>query len=73
MARSASIEFSSLARVVSENMAWSCRWQVGHSLTWGPSLPPRARGIRWCDVNRGDSRLQSPQTRVSSTGRAGMT
>jgi hypothetical protein len=34
-------------------------------LTWGPNLPPRERGTRWCEVNRRDSLLQSSQTRVS--------
>ncbi len=60
------MEFNSLAKVDSENIAWSCRWQVGQSLTWGPNLPPRERGTRWCEVNRRDSLLQSSQTRGST-------
>jgi len=46
------MEFNSLAKVDSENMAWSCRWQVGQSLTCGPNLPPRDRGTRWWEVKR---------------------
>ena len=60
------MEFNSLARVDSENMAWSCRWQVGQSLTCGLNLPPRERGTRWCEVNRKDSLLQRTQTRGST-------
>ena len=46
LARIASIDMSSLAKVSSEKMAWSCRWQVEHSDALGPRRPPSARGIR---------------------------